>query len=37
MPPHSSINFEVQKYYRNEQKCNDIYSRNNLLKVKDKT
>ena len=37
MPPHSSINFEVQKQYRNKQKYNDIYSRNNLLKVKDQT
>ena len=24
--------FEIQKYYQNELKFNDIYSRNNLLK-----
>ena len=33
MPPHP--NFEIQKYYQNEPKFNDVYSRNNLPKIKD--
>ena len=28
-------NFEIQKYYENELKFNDVYSRNNLSKIKD--
>ena len=24
MPPHSLINFEIQKYYQNEPKFNDL-------------
>ena len=35
MPPHPLTNFEVQKYYQNEPKFNDVYSRNNLPKIKD--
>ena len=35
MPPHPSINFEIQKYYQKEPKFNGIYSRNNLHKIKD--
>ena len=34
MPPRPLINFEIQKYYQNESKFNDIYSRNNLPKMK---
>ena len=32
MPPHPSTNFEIQKYYQNEPKFNDVYSRNNYQK-----
>ena len=35
MPPHPFTNFEIQKYYQNEPKFNGVYSRNNLLKLKD--
>ena len=35
MPPRPLINFEIQKYYQTESKFNDIYSRNNLPKMKD--
>ena len=35
MPPHPLINFEIQKYYHNDPKFNGVYSRNNLLKIKD--
>ena len=31
MPPHPLNNFEIQKYYRNEPKISDVYSRNNDL------
>ena len=34
MPPHVSKNSELQKYYQNETKFNGVYSRNNLLKIK---
>ena len=31
-------NFEIQKYYQNERRFNDVYSRNNLSeKIKDGT
>ena len=33
--PHPLTNFEIQKYYQNEPKLNDVDSRNNLLKLKD--
>ena len=43
MPPHPSTNFEIQKYYQNDAqlslknkpKFTDVYSRNNLPKMKD--
>ena len=36
MPPHPLTNFEIQKYYQNEPRFNDVYSRNNLAeKIKD--
>ena len=35
MSPHPLTNFEVQKYYQNEPKCNGVYSRNDLPKIKD--
>ena len=38
MPPHPLANFEIQKYYQNEPRFNDVYSRNNLpKKIKDGT
>ena len=30
---HPLTNFEIQKYYRNEPRCNGVYSRDNLQKV----
>ena len=36
MPPHSLKNFEVQRYFQNEPKLNGVYSRNNLLQIKDR-
>ena len=30
MPPHPLTNFEIQKYYENEQRFNGVYSRDNL-------
>ena len=36
MPPHPLTNFEIQKYYRDEPKFNEVYSRENLPnKIKD--
>ena len=35
MPPHPLTSFKIQKYYQNETKFNDDYSRNNLPKIKD--
>ena len=36
MPPNPLTNFEIQKYYKNELKLNDVYSRDNLPnKIKD--
>ena len=32
MPPHPLTNFETQKYYQNEPRFNDDFSRNNLPK-----
>ena len=34
MPPHTLVNFEIQKYYQNEPKYNGVYSRNHWPKVK---
>ena len=30
MPPHPLTNFEIQNYYKNEPRFNDVSSRNNL-------
>ena len=35
MPTHPLTNFEIQKCYQNESKFNDVYSRNNLSKIRD--
>ena len=36
MLPHPLINFEIQKYYKNEPRFNGVFSRNNLpKKIKD--
>ena len=36
MPAHPLTNFEIQKYYQNEPRFNDVFSRNNLPeKIKD--
>ena len=37
MLPHPLTNFEIQNCYQNEPELNGVYSRNNLLKVKDGT
>ena len=34
MPPHPLTHFEIQKYYQNELKFNDVYTRNILPKIK---
>ena len=36
MPPHPLTNFEIQKYYQNQPKYNDVYSRSNFPKTKNK-
>ena len=35
MSLHPLTNVEIQKYNQNEHKFNGVYSRNNLLKIKD--
>ena len=35
MMPHRLRKFEIQRYSQNEPKFNGVYSRNNLLKIKD--
>ena len=35
MSPNLSTNFEIQKYFQNKPKFNDIYSRSNLPKAND--
>ena len=35
MPPHPLTNFEIQKYYQKEPTFTEVYSRNNLTKIKD--
>ena len=36
MPPHPFTNFEIQKYYENEQRFNGVFSRDNIpQKIKD--
>ena len=37
MPAFPLTNFEIQKYYQNEPKFNNVYSRNNLPKTNDRT
>ena len=38
MPPHPLTNFEIQRYYQNEPRFNEVFSRNNLPKtIKDET
>ena len=34
IPPHSLTNFEIQKYYQNEQNFIFVFSGNNLSKIK---
>ena len=34
MLPHPLTNFEIQKYYQKETRFKDLYSRNNLPKLK---
>ena len=37
IPPHPLTNFEIQKYYQNKRRFNDVFSRNNLAKeIKDR-
>ena len=35
MPPNSSANFEIQRYYQRELKLNGAYSTNNVPEIKD--
>ena len=35
MPSHTLTNFEIQKYYQDEPKFNNVYSKNNLGKKTD--
>ena len=35
MSSHPLTNFEIQKYYQNELRFNDAYSRDKLHKIKD--
>ena len=35
MPPHLLTNFDIEKNYQNETKFNNVYSKNNLPKIKD--
>ena len=35
MSPYPLTNLEIQKYYQNQPKSNSVYSRNNLLIIKD--
>ena len=34
MQPHHLTNFEIEQCYQNELKCNGVYSKNNLSKIK---
>ena len=36
MPPHPLTNLEIQKYYQNETRFNGVYSRYNLVEIKDR-
>ena len=33
MSPHPLTNFEIQRYYQNEPRFNEVFSRNNLPKT----
>ena len=33
--PHPLTNFEIQKYYQNESIFNEVYSRDNLPRIKE--
>ena len=35
MPPHPLTNLEMQKYYQNDPRFNEVYSRDSLPKIKD--
>ena len=35
MPSYLLTNFEILKYYQKNPKFNDVYSKNNLSKIKD--
>ena len=35
MPPQPLINLEKQKHHQNKPRFNDVYSRNNIPKIKD--
>ena len=35
MPPHSLTNFKVQKHNKNKHKFDEVYSSNDLPKIKD--
>ena len=35
MPPHPLTNFEIQKYYQNQNRFNGVYSRDNIPEIKD--
>ena len=32
---HPLTNFEIQRYYKNEPRFNEVYSRDNLPRIKD--
>ena len=34
---HPVTNFKIQKYYQNEPRFNDVYSRDSMPKIKDGT
>ena len=34
IPPHALTNFEIEKYYNDEYRFNEVYSRDNLPKTK---
>ena len=36
IPSHPLTNFEIQRYYQNESRSNDVYSRDNLPRIKDR-
>ena len=35
MPSHPLTNYEIQKYYQNKPRFNGVYSRDNLIEIKD--